>query len=44
VPRVKAFYRQNFPKFTPPAAYRPIYANGSWQVLAAPGCGTPVGR
>jgi hypothetical protein len=44
VPRVKAFYRQNFPKFTPPAAYRPIYANGSWQVLAAPGCGTPVRR
>jgi hypothetical protein len=39
VPHVRTFYRQNFPMVRPPASYRPIYANDSWRVLAAPGCG-----
>jgi hypothetical protein len=39
VPHVKNFYKQNFPKVTPPPGYRPLYVNGSWKVLAARGCG-----
>ena len=40
VPHVKRFYGPNFPHVKPPPTYRPVYANGSWRVLAAPGCGT----
>jgi hypothetical protein len=40
VPHVKNYYKQNFPHVRFPASYQPIYANGSWRVLAAPGCGT----
>jgi hypothetical protein len=45
VPHVKRFYRENFPRVKAPADYRPLYANGSWSVYAAPGCGgaSPTG-
>jgi hypothetical protein len=34
------FYRDDFPTgVRAPAGYTQIYANGSWRVLAAPGCG-----
>jgi len=39
VPHMKNFYKQNFPKVKPPADYGLLYSNGSWKVLAAPGCG-----
>jgi hypothetical protein len=32
-------YGPDFPRVTPPAAYRTVYVNRSWRVLAAPGCG-----
>jgi hypothetical protein len=38
VQHMRRFYRENFPRVTPPASYREIYANGSWKVYAAPGC------
>jgi hypothetical protein len=35
----KRFYREDFPSGVhAPAGYTQIYANGSWRVLAAPGC------
>jgi hypothetical protein len=38
VPHVRRFYKENFPKVTPPPSYRPLYSNGSWKVFATPGC------
>jgi hypothetical protein len=35
---VRAFYNRNFPKAKPPAAFRVIYRNATWKLLAAPGC------
>jgi hypothetical protein len=36
---MKRFYSTNFPRATAPAGYGRVYRNGSWRVLAAPGCG-----
>jgi hypothetical protein len=44
VPHVKRFYKENFPRVTPPAGYRAIYANDSWKVFAAPGCAVVTDR
>ena len=32
------FYQENFPTYRPPATYRSLYRNRTWQVYAAPGC------
>jgi hypothetical protein len=32
VPHVKRFYRENFPRVTPPRSYSELYENGSWSV------------
>ena len=31
-------FRENFPRVSPPADYRPLYQNESWRVWAAPDC------
>ena len=38
VPHVRRFYKENFPRASPPASFRKIYSNGSWKVFAEPGC------
>lgn len=37
-PLVTRFYGANFPAVRPPPGYRPLYANRSWRVDAAPRC------
>ena len=33
VPHVRRFYRENFPRVTPPRGYGELYENGSWSVF-----------
>jgi hypothetical protein len=37
-PLPRRAYGVDFPRVTPPAAYRTVHLNRSWRVLAAPGC------
>jgi hypothetical protein len=37
-PATRARFREDFPKFRPPAGYRLLYRNSTWQVHVAPGC------
>jgi hypothetical protein len=37
-PLANRFYKENFPAYAPPPAYRSLYRNRTWQVYAAPGC------
>jgi hypothetical protein len=37
-PRMRRFYRSQFPRARPPADFEPIYGNAGWRVSAAPEC------
>jgi hypothetical protein len=39
-PRMRQFYRSQFPRVRAPAGFVPVYRNASWRVLAAPECAT----
>jgi hypothetical protein len=37
-PRMRRFYRSQFPRVAAPAGFEPVYRNASWRVLADPAC------
>ena len=37
-PRMRRFYRSQFPRVRAPAGFVPVYRNASWRVLADPAC------